>query len=221
MRAIFRELYIMNTDTMKDAATIVDIDAAALLNAINAADLSRGKDRSLPMLTAYRVELHDNKLQFITTDRYRLSVISLDIADTAAANLAASGLFNDGGLTIDGALTAAGKIKTKAATLSVSFNAQGLSVTHDTGTINAGISDAQFPKWRTIMQLEDKTQSTAGNYNPQYLSEAAKACKIIGGKDAKNTPLNITLRGNYPATLTAKGDGLAIELLLMPVRIAN
>jgi hypothetical protein len=68
------------------------------------------------------------------------------------------------------------------------------------------------------MQLEDKTQSTNGNYNPQYLSEAAKACKIIGGK---NTPLNITLRGNYPATLTAKGDGLAIDVLLMPVKIAN
>jgi hypothetical protein len=68
------------------------------------------------------------------------------------------------------------------------------------------------------MQLEDKAQSTNGNYNPQYLSEAAKACKIIGGK---NTPLNITLRGNYPATLIAKGEGLAIDVLLMPVRIAN
>jgi len=211
----------MNTATMTDTATIVDIDAAALINAIQAADLSRGHDKTLPLLSTYRVELHDNKLQFITTDRYRLSVISLDIANTAAASLAASGLFDDG-LTIDGAtLTAAGKIKTKADTLAVSFSAQGLNITHDTGTLTAPISGAQFPKWRTIMQLEDKTQSTSGNYNPQYLSEAAKACKIIAGKDAKSTRLNITLRGNYPATLTAKGDGLAIDVLLMPVRVAT
>jgi hypothetical protein len=170
------------------------------------------------MLTAYRVELQDNTLQFITTDRYRLAVVSLDLADTAAASLAASGLF-DNGLTIDGAtLTATAKIKTKAATLAVTFTAQGLTITHDTGTISAPAADSEFPKWRTIMQLEDKTQSTNGNYNPQYLSEAAKACKIIGGK---NTPLNITLRGNYPATLIAKGEGLAIDVLLMPVRIAN
>jgi DNA polymerase III sliding clamp (beta) subunit (PCNA family) len=209
----------MNTATLSSTAVIVDINAAALINAIQAADLSRGHDKTLPMLTAYRVELADNKLQFITTDRYRLSVISLDLADTAAASLAASGLFNDGGLNIDGTtLTAAAKIKTKAATLAVTFTAQGITITHDTGTITAPVADSDFPKWRTIMQLEDKTQSTAGNYNPQYLSEAAKACKIIGGK---NTPLNITLRGNYPATLIAKGEGLAIDVLLMPVRIAN
>lgn len=209
----------MNTATMTDTATIVDIDAAALINAIQAADLSRGHDSALPFLMACRVELADNKLQFITTDRYRLAVVSLDIADTAAASLTASGLFNDGGLTIDGGgIYAISKIKTKADTLAVSFNAQGISVTYHGGTLTAPLADSDFPKWRTIMQLEDKTQSTNGNYNPQYLSEAAKACKIIGGK---NTPLNITLRGNYPATLTAKGEGLAIDVLLMPVRIAN
>lgn len=213
----------MNTATLSNITVVtVDINTAALINAINAADLSRGKDKTLPMLTAYRVELHDNKLKIITTDRYRLSVISLDIADTAAANLAASGLFNDGGLTIDGGgMYAIGKIKTKANTLAVSFSARGISATYEGGTLTAPAVDSEYPKWRTIMQLEDKTQSTNGNYNPQYLSDAAKACKIIGGKDAKNTPLNITLRGNYPATLTAKIDGLAIELLLMPVRIAN
>jgi DNA polymerase III sliding clamp (beta) subunit (PCNA family) len=208
----------MNTTTMKDTATTIDIDAAALIKAIQAADLSRGHDSALPFLMACRVELADNKLQFITTDRYRLAVVSLDIDDTAAASLAASGLF-DNGLTIDGGgIYAISKIKTKAATLAVSFNAQGISVTYHGGTLTAPLADSDFPKWRTIMQLEDKTQSTNGNYNPQYLSEAAKACKIIGGK---NTPLNITLRGNYPATLTAKGDGLAIDVLLMPVRIAN
>jgi DNA polymerase-3 subunit beta len=203
---------------MTHTAVTVDINTAALTKTIQAADLSRGHDNALPMLTAYRVELQDNTLQFITTDRYRLAVISLDIADTAAASLTASGLF-DNGLTIDGAtLTAAAKIKTKAATLAVTFTGQGLTITHDTGTISAPAADSEFPKWRTIMQLEDKTQSTNGNYNPQYLSEAAKACKIIGGK---NTPLNITLRGNYPATLIAKGEGLTIDVLLMPVRIAN
>lgn len=207
----------MNTATLNTAVTI-DIDTTALVTAIQAADLSRGHDKTLPLLSTYRVELHDNKLQFITTDRYRLSVISLDIADTAAANLAASGLFNDG-LTIDGGgMYAIGKIKTKANTLAVSFSAKGISATYDGGTLTAPAVDSDYPKWRTIMQLEDKTQSTNGNYNPQYLADAAKACKIIGGK---NTPLNITLRGNYPATLTAKVDGLTIELLLMPVRIAN
>ena len=213
----------MNTATVSNITVVtVDIDTAALTTAIQAADLSRGKDRTLPMLTAYRVELHDNKLQFITTDRYRLSVVSVDIADTAAANLAASGLFNDGGLTIDGGgMYAIGKIKTKANTLAVSFNARGISATYEGGTLTAPAIDSEYPKWRTLTQLEDREQTTNGNYNPQYLSEAAKACKIIGGKDAKNTPLNITLRGNYPATLTAKGDGLAIDVLLMPVRIAN
>jgi DNA polymerase III sliding clamp (beta) subunit (PCNA family) len=212
----------MNTATISNITVVtVDINTAALINAIQAADLSRGHDKTLPLLSTYRVELHDNKLQFITTDRYRLSVISLDIADTAAANLAASGLFDDG-LTIDGGgMYAIGKIKTKANTLAVSFSARGISATYDGGTLTAPLSDAQFPKWRSILDMQSKDQTTSGNYNPQYLSEAAKACKIIGGKDAKNTPLNITLRGNYPATLTAKGDGLTIELLLMPVRVAN
>jgi hypothetical protein len=110
------------------------------------------------------------------------------------------------------------KVKTKADTLAVSFTAQGISVTYHGGTLTAPVVDSDYPKWRSILDMQDKEQSTAGNYKPQYLSEAAKACKIIGGK---NTPLNITLRGNYPATLTAKGEGLTIELLLMPVRVAN
>lgn len=208
----------MNTATL-NTATTVDIDTAALINIIKAADLSRGHDKSLPMLTTYRVELADNKLQFITTDRYRLSVVSLDMSDTAAANLAASGLFNNGGFNIDGdTLTAAGKIKTKAATLAVSFDNKGLTITHDTGTITAPVYDCDYPKWRAILDMQNKDESTTGNYNPQYLSDASKACKIIGGK---NTPLNITLRGNYPATLTAKSDGLTIDVLLMPVRVAN
>jgi hypothetical protein len=212
----------MNTATLSNITVVTtDIDTAALTNAIQAADLSRGHDKTLPLLSTYRVELHDNKLQFITTDRYRLSVISLDIADTAAANLAASGLFDDG-LTIDGGgMYAIGKIKTKAATLAVSFSARGISATYEGGTLTAPAVATDFPKWRSILDMQSKDQTTSGNYNPQYLSEAAKACKIIGGKDAKNTPLNITLRGNYPATLTAKGDGLTIELLLMPVRVAN
>ena len=213
----------MNTATLSNITVVtVDINTTALINAINAADLSRGHDKTLPLLSTYRVELQDNKLQFITTDRYRLSVVSVDIADTAAANLAASGLFNEGGLTIDGGgMYAIGKIKTKANTLAVSFSARGISANYEGGTLTAPLSDATYPKWRSILDMQSKDQTTSGNYNPQYLSEAAKACKIIGGKDAKNTPLNITLRGNYPATLTAKGDGLAIELLLMPVRVAN
>ena len=211
----------MNTATLSTAVA-VDINTAALINAIQAADLSRGHDRTLPMLTAYRVELADNKLKIITTDRYRLSVVSIDIDDTAAASLAASGLFNDGGLTIDGGgMYAISKVKTKADTLAVTFTAQGISVTYHGGTLTAPVVDSDYPKWRSILDMQSKDQTTSGNYNPQYLSEAAKACKIIGGKDAKNTPLNITLRGNYPATLTAKIDGLAIELLLMPVRVAK
>ena len=207
----------MNTATLSNITVVtVDINTAALINAINAADLSRGKDNALPMLTTYRVELQDNKLQFITTDRYRLSVVSVDIADTAAASLAASGLFEDG-LTIDGAaLTAAAKIKTKAATLAVSFSAQGLSVTHDTGTINAGISDAQFPKWRTLITIDAEHLSSTGKYTPQYLMDAAKACKIIGGK----TPLQLTLRGLKPALLHTAGDGISLEIILMPCRTA-
>lgn len=206
----------MNTATMKDTAVTIDINAAALINAIQAADLSRGHDKALPMLTAYRVELQDNTLQFITTDRYRLAVISLDLADTAAASLAASGLFNDG-LTIDGGgMYAISKVKTKADTLAVTFTAQGISVTYHGGTLTAPLVDCDYPKWRSILDMQSKDQTTSGNYNPRYLSDAAKACHIIGGK---NTPLNITLRGNYPATLTAKSDGLAIELLLMPVRV--
>ena len=91
----------MNTATLSSTAVVIDINTAALTKAIQAADLSRGHDSALPFLMACRVELADNKLQFITTDRYRLAVVSLNLDDTAAASLTASGLFNDG-LTIDG-----------------------------------------------------------------------------------------------------------------------
>jgi DNA polymerase III sliding clamp (beta) subunit (PCNA family) len=206
----------MNTATMTDTAVIVDINAAALINAIQAADLSRGHDNALPMLTAYRVELQDNTLQFITTDRYRLAVVSLDLADTAAASLAASGLFNDG-LTVDGAtLTAVAKIKTKAATLAVTFTGQGLTITHDTGTISAPAADSQFPKWRTLITVDAEHLSSTGNYTPQYLMDAAKACKIIGGK----TPLQLTLRGLKPALLHTAAEGISLEIILMPCRTA-
>jgi DNA polymerase III sliding clamp (beta) subunit (PCNA family) len=206
----------MNTATMTHTAVTVDINSAALTKAIQAADLSRGHDNALPMLTAYRVELQDNTLQFITTDRYRLAVISLDLADTAAASLAASGLF-DNGLTIDGAtLTAAAKIKTKAATLAVTFTAQGLTITHDTGTITAPAADSQFPKWRTLITIDAEHLSNTGNYTPQYLIDAAKACKIIGGK----TPLQLTLRGLKPALLHTAAEGISLEIILMPCRTA-
>jgi DNA polymerase III sliding clamp (beta) subunit (PCNA family) len=206
----------MNTATMTHTAVTVDINTAALTKAIQAADLSRGHDNALPMLTAYRVELQDNTLQFITTDRYRLAVVSLDLADTAAASLTASGLF-DNGLTIDGAtLTAAAKIKTKAATLAVTFTGQGLTITHDTGTISAPAADSQFPKWRTLITIDAEHLSSTGNYTPQYLMHAAKACKIIGGK----TPLQLTLRGLKPALLHTAAEGISLDIILMPCRTA-
>lgn len=211
----------MNTATMTDTAVTVDIDTAALINAINAADLSRGKDKALPMLTTYRVELQDNKLQFITTDRYRLAVVSVDIADTAAANLAASGLFDDG-LTVDGAaLNTIGKIKPKNKktyfgkdTIAVIFTAQGISVNYDDNTLRAPAADSQFPKWRTLITIDAEHLSSTGNYTPQYLMDAAKACKIIGGK----TPLQLTLRGLKPALLHTAADGISLEIILMPCR---
>lgn len=212
----------MNTTTQhkQDTATL-QIDTAALINTIKAADLARGKDKGLLFLTAYRLELADNKLQFITTDRYRLSVISIQLDELQAADLAASGIFNTGGLTIDGdTLTSVAKIKTKQNTLHLTITSSGLTITHDTGTITAPVSDSEYPKWREIVtKLDTHDTSTTGNYNPQYLADAAKACHIIGGK---NTPLNITLRGNYPATLnTQDGQHLTISVLLMPVRVAN
>lgn len=206
----------MNTATMKDTAVTVDINTAALINAIQAADLSRGHDKTLPMLTVYRVELQDNTLQFITTDRYRLAVISLDLADTAAASLAASGLFDDG-LTIDGGgMYAISKVKTKADTLAVTFTAQGISVTYHGGTLTAPAVDSQFPQWRSLITVDAQHLSNTGNYTPQYLADAAKACKIIGGK----TPLQLTLRGLKPALLHANGDGISLEIILMPCRTA-
>ena len=213
----------MNTATMQDTAVTIDVNTTALITAIQAADLSRGHDKALPQLTTYRVELQDNKLQFITTDRYRLAVVSIDIADTAAANLAASGLFNDG-LTIDGAaLTAVGKIKPKVKRqyfgkdiIAVTFTAQGISVNYDDNTLRAPAADSQFPKWRTLITIDAEHLSSTGNYTPQYLMDAAKACKIIGGK----TPLQLTLRGLKPALLHTAGDGISLEIILMPCRTA-
>lgn len=208
----------MNTSTKQTAATLA-INTAALINTIKAADLARGKDNSLPMLTTYRLELRDNKLQFITTDRYRLAIVSLHLDETQAADLATTGLFDDG-LTLDGTLTNVAKIKTKHETLNVTITPQGLNVTYDGGTINTPTyDDIQFPRYRDIIAgLDTAEQSTNGNYNPRYLADAAKACEIIAGK---NTSLNITLRGNKPATLKTSIDGLDIFILLMPVRVAN
>lgn len=208
----------MNTSTKQNTAVTIQLHTAELQNAIKAADTARGKDKSLPLFTAYRVELADNKLQFITTDRYRLAVISIQLDEIQAAKLGTSGLF-DHGLTLDGAaVLAIGKIKTKAETLDITFNTAGLVVTHDTGTITAPAIDSNFPKWRELLKNLDKPESTSGNYNPRYLADAAKACEIIG---EKNTPLNIVLRGNYPATLQATQDGLTAFILLMPVRVAK
>ena len=207
----------MNTSTKQNTATI-QLDTAALQDAIKAADTARGKDSSLPLFTAYRVELHENKLQFITTDRYRLAVVSLHLDELQAATLATSGLF-DHGLTLDGAaVLAIGKIKTKQNKLDITITPQGLTATHEGGTLNAPAIDSDFPKWRELLNNLNKPESTSGNYNPRYLADAAKACELISGK---NSPLNITLRGNYPATLQAQRDGLDIFQMLMPVRVAN
>lgn len=208
----------MNTITKQNTATI-QLNTAALINTIKAADLARGKDNSLPtMLTTYRLELQENKLQIITTDRYRLSVVSLHLDELQAANLAASGLFDDG-LTLDGTLSNVAKIKTKSNTLELTITPQGLSVTYDGGTINTPAANSDFPKWRELLNNLNKPESTTGNYNPRYLADAAKACEIIAGKN--KTPLNVTLRGNYPATLKTSTDGLDILVMLMPVRVAN
>lgn len=204
----------MNTTTKQDTATI-QLNTAELISTIKAADLARGKDASLPMLTTYRLELQANKLQFITTDRYRLSVVSLHLDELQAANLAASGLF-DTGLTLDGSLVNVAKIKTKHETLDVTITPQGLNVTYDGGTINTPAANNDFPKWRELLNNLNKPETTTGNYNPRYLSDAAKACEIIAGKN--KTPLNVTLRGNYPATLTLDGDNQNILVMLMPVR---
>lgn len=208
----------MNTSTKQNTAVTIQLHTAELQDAIKAADTARGKDSSLPLFTAYRVELADNKLQFITTDRYRLAVVSLHLDELQAATLATSGLF-DTGLTLDGAaVLAIGKIKTKQNKLDITITPQGLTATHDGGTLNAPAIDSNFPKWRELLTNLDKPESTSGNFNPRYLADAAKACEIISGK---NTPLNITLRGNYPATLQATQDGLNAFILLMPVRVAN
>ena len=190
-----------------DGATLRDLLAGGLVAA--------GKDNSLPVLTAVRLEWDATELRVVSTDRYRLVV----------GVVSESGFWSD--ITGDGVAMIPRKdaaelvkmLPKKTNTERVSVTVLGDSVMIGNGTWSRTLRmlDGDFPRYRSLIPGEDKHTAVSGiRFNPVFMADAAKI------PYDRNVPISWTFTGeNRPAlgTYARTMTGVDWMYLLMPVRL--
>jgi DNA polymerase-3 subunit beta len=190
-----------------DGATLRDLLAGGLVAA--------GKDNSLPVLTAVRLEWDATELRVVSTDRYRLVVGVVD-AESFVSDLTGDGVAM---IPRKDAAELVKMLPKKLNGEQVTVTVLGDSVMIGNGSWSRTLRmiDGAFPKYRSLMPGEDKYAALESIcFNPVFMADAAKI------PFDRNVPIRWKFTGpNRPAvgTYARTMTGIDWQYLLMPVRL--
>ena len=210
---------IIEHDNVEELAVVTvpgfTIDGATLRDLLAGGLVAAGKDNSLPVLTAVRLEWDATELRVVSTDRYRLVV----------GVVSESGFWSD--ITGDGVAMIPRKDaaelvkmlpkKTNMERVSVTVLGDSVVIGNGAWSRTLRMLDGEFPKYRSLIPGEDKRDSVSGIcFNPAFMADAAKIPHY------RNVPIKWTFTGeNRPAlgTYAETETGIEWMYLLMPVRL--
>lgn len=174
--------------------------------------IAAGKDDTLPMLTGVRVEINENRLTMVATDRFRLAMRDFawepatEVEDTAVLVPARS--LSESAKTLGGAGT------TVQLSLASSDGLVGLSGSTRRSTTR--LLDAEFPKYRQLLPGEDESPISA-IIDVGPLTEAIKRVSLVAERGSQ-VRLEFSDSG---LRLTAGGDDEGSAEEELPVELTG
>ena len=196
------------------------VNAEHLDALIKAVDLFRHKKDDLAMLNSFSVDIENNYLHLVATDRYKLAIGKILVENITGT------LENPILVDAQALIFVTSTKKTKNSTLDIEIDEKGIVVRGvNTGTIVVPSQEYNFPKYKGLLPTEFEPTEEV-NWNPQFLSDIGKAFSLIQKTlDPKNKTSYIKTKfvGKHkPAHFqTNQEQGLTLEAMLMPVKVHN
>lgn len=196
------------------------VNAEHLDALIKAVDLFRHKKDDLKMLNSFCVEIENNYLNLVATDRYKLAIGKI-LVENITGTLESPILVDAQAL-----LFVTSTKKAKNSTLDIEIDEKGIVVKGaQTGAIVIPSQEYNFPKYKNLLPTQfEPTQEI--DWNPQFLSDIGKAFSLIQktlDPKNKNTYIKTKFVGKLkPAYFETNPEKeLKLEAMLMPVRVRD
>jgi DNA polymerase III sliding clamp (beta) subunit (PCNA family) len=189
----------------------------ALIKAVN---LFRHKKDDLKMLNSFCVEIENNYLNLVATDRYKLAIGKI-LVENITGTLESPILVDAQAL-----IFVTSTKKTKNSTLDIEIDEKGIVVKGaQTGAIVIPSQEYNFPKYKNLLPTEFEPTEEI-DWNPQFLSDIGKAFSLIQktlDPKNKNTYIKTKFVGKLkPAYFETNPEKeLKLEAMLMPVRVRD
>ena len=184
---------------MPDAAGTVD--AQAFADAVSQVVVAAGRDELLPVFTGIRVEIENETLSLLATDRYRMALKALPWSPQVRGDGAA--------LVPARVLAEATKSMTSGDIVVISLSSQsandgliGFEATNAGGSrqITTRLLDGEFPKVRHLMNVDGSTTVRANT------ADVIAAVKRVGLVAERNTSLRMVVEDGSITLEAATGD---------------
>ena len=196
------------------------VNAEHLDALIKAVDLFRHKKDDLKMLNSFCVEIENNYLNLVATDRYKLAIGKI-LVENITGTLESPILVDAQAL-----LFVTSTKKAKNSTLDIEIDEKGIVVKGaQTGAIVIPSQEYNFPKYKNLLPTQFEPTEEI-DWNPQFLSDIGKAFHTIQKTlDPKNKTSYIKTKfvgklkpAHFQTNLEKE---LSLEAMLMPVRVHN
>lgn len=192
------------------------IDSAVFAQAVQQVVVAAGRDELLPVFTGVRVEIAEDTLSLLATDRYRMALKEIawnpSVPGASGAALVPARVLSD---------TAKSMVAGETVTLSLSGSSLGEGIIGFEGTGHGGVRhittrllDGEFPKVRHLMNI---TPTVSVRASTQEIIAAVKRVALVA---ERNTSLRMQIEDESITLEAATGDqAAAVEAL--PATVTN
>ena len=216
---------MMERPTTAQDATVrsFQLPASMLRDAATVA-VAAGKDATIPVLTAVRIEVTAEGATFVATDRYRMAVAEVSWQEGYTATSGGVWAVSVPAKSLAAAVKGFPKSdkhgRHSEAQVWVNRTPLGVELVHDNGVTMLPAVEGDFPSWRSLMAHGEGEPTPTGSiaWNPAYMADAAKL------PTTRNRPVRWTFHGSARPALCRFGDAGDVftwRYLLMPVRLAG
>lgn len=196
-------------------------DAAMFGRAWLAVSIAKSNDECRPILAAVCVSEYPDGIVLTATDSYMAARAVLGKADPSAAPVAEH-LLNDNRGHLKALCRDMVKKTREADYVTMWISATSAVIRYGPHRLVLPVVGGVYPGTR---QFFDEPITRAGavvGFNPRYLGRIVTiATAIAGGGPHYEKPLEVALNGPKSGRFAIERDGLRVDALLMPVRIAD
>ncbi len=187
-----------------------EIDAQAFAAAVSQVVAAAGRDELLPVFTGVRIEIENELLTFLSTDRYRMALKELawsPVGQTQTAALVPARVLDATAKSFASGDKVTISLATSGAAGDGLIGFEGVGA-NGVRQITTRMLDGEFPKLRHIMDIQPTTTVRVST------AELVAAVKRVGLVAERNTPLRMLINEEAITLEAATGDqATAVESL--------